>query len=136
MASFGFQHAGPNLPGQNNASLEALKVVRSLLESFDRKNEIKFRMERIVGQGARGVTMKMKMTSGGPNGFSGNVKYFAIKASLDDQGNQNLRQEMRFLRVRIRAKCKINGVSNLSVATSRCLPHSATIRSPRRTHGW
>lgn len=93
------------IPGQDKVSQEAIAEVRYLLENFERVKERRFEFERIIGEGSFGVTCKMKMRQQQrpaptpalkPKPL---VRRFVMKRSLNDKGKENIREEIKWIRV-------------------------------------
>lgn len=88
------------IPGQDKVSLEAIAQVRYLLENFERVNEKRFAFERIISEGSFGVTCKMKMCQQPTLALDPPpVRRFVIKRSLNENGEESLRQEIKWIRV-------------------------------------
>ncbi|KAL7622426.1 hypothetical protein AAE478_007931 [Parahypoxylon ruwenzoriense] len=88
----------PIIPGQDRVSPRAVEEARKLLSHFEKAGERRFELERIIGEGAWGVTFKMKIKdNSGPSLERRKPRRFVIKRSLTEQGQRNIEQEINAL---------------------------------------
>lgn len=103
------QDVGPDIPAPANVSPQALAEARSLLTNFDAANEKRFTLERIVSEGSFGVTVKMRIRETSVESTISQLslnptnptkhKHFIVKRSLRPDGQQSIRNEIKFLQV-------------------------------------
>ncbi|KAI5866081.1 kinase-like domain-containing protein [Durotheca rogersii] len=87
------------IPGQDGASARAVSEARRLLSHFEKAGEKRFELERIIGEGAWGVTFKMKIRErSAPSHEWRPMRRFVMKRSLTVAARQKIRREERVLR--------------------------------------
>ncbi|KAI1777214.1 kinase-like domain-containing protein [Hypoxylon cercidicola] len=103
-------------PGVENVRADALKEIRLLETSFNRVNERRFKIERIIGEGTGGFALKMAMIND-PSPVPRPVQRFVIKRAYNKQQADKLQEEIQIVQ-------KFRG--NMHVAQLIVLPGEST----------